>query len=211
MLKLEVFVVNHFQENTYLVYDEDSRKALIIDPGANDLLIDRRIVEGQFKLEGVICTHCHPDHVAGAQHYCTTYKAPFFIHEHEKVILDAYNQWAPALGFATGAVPQPNGFLKQDDDIPLGKSTLKIIETPGHTPGGICFYCVRQKMVFSGDTLFQSSIGRSDFPGGNGAQLIKSIQDALLTLPQDTVVYPGHGPSTSIADEKTGNPFLNDI
>jgi hydroxyacylglutathione hydrolase len=208
MLKTEIFVVNHFQENTYLIYDDASQKAVIIDPGAQEAKLDQSIESKNLKVEALLCTHCHPDHIAGAAYYQKKYGADLLLHEKEKVVLDAYDQWAPALGFEDSKKPEPAGFIRGGQRLDVGASQLQVIDTPGHTPGGVCFHCAAQKILYTGDTLFQRSIGRSDFPGGNGPQLINSIRTQLLILPEDTQVFPGHGGSSTIGDEKELNPFL---
>ncbi|MCC6277644.1 MAG: MBL fold metallo-hydrolase [Oligoflexia bacterium] len=207
MLKFQAFVVNHFFENTYLVYDESSKEALIIDPGLPEKKLDQFIQTHDLKVMGLVCTHCHPDHIAGVNYYKSRLKAPFWIHRGETQILDAYEQWAPALGFEPVA-PVPTDYYRGGDEFYLGDSKLKIIETPGHSPGGVCFHCAAQKILFSGDSLFQRSIGRTDFPGGNHDQLLQSIRSQLFTLEGTTQVFPGHGEATSIKEEIEENPFL---
>jgi glyoxylase-like metal-dependent hydrolase (beta-lactamase superfamily II) len=207
MIKFERFVVNHFQENTYVVYDDTSKEMIMLDPGLPDKRIDKFITEQGLKCTALVCTHCHPDHVAGVNYYKKLLKTNFLTHENEEVILENYSQWAQAIGFEPDA-PKADGYIKAGAEIGLGKESLKVIETPGHSPGGICFHCLSEKILFSGDTLFQRSIGRSDFPGSNPQMLLDSIRGQLFTLDGATQVMPGHGEYTSIQEEIDENPFV---
>lgn len=208
MLKIQKFVVTQFLENTFVVFDSESKKGFLIDPGMADTQIDDFIENSKIQIEGIYCTHCHPDHIAGVKYFQKQYKAPFYVHGHELSILEAYPMWAPMLGFDPGDQPRPDGYVKDGQSIEVGQYHFKVIPTPGHTPGGICLHCQSQKLLFSGDTLFHRSVGRTDFPGGNTDQLITSIQENLFTLPEDTLVYCGHGDETKIGEEKDMNPFV---
>lgn len=212
MLKIKSFVFSPIQENTYLLYDEFNNCA-IIDPGCYFDAEKEQLV-GFIKKNGLIPkmllnTHCHLDHVFGNKHIAETFGLVAQIHEKEKSVLE----FAPASGLMWD-MPFDNYtgeliFLKEGDKINIGEDELNIIEAPGHSPGHICFYSLKQNFLIGGDVLFNRSIGRTDLPGGNHAQLIKNIKEKLFVLPDETVVYSGHGPATTIGEEKKENPYLN--
>ena len=200
------------QENTYLLYDEFNNCA-IIDPGCyfdaeKDQLVGF-IQKNGLQPRMLLNTHCHLDHVFGNKYIAETYKLVPQIHQKEKEVLE----FAPTSGLMYN-MPFDNYagnfiFLKQGDIIKIGQDELLVIEAPGHSPGHICFYNAEQNFLIGGDVLFNRSIGRTDLPGGNHAQLIKNIKEKLLVLPGKTVVYSGHGPVTTIGEEKLENPYLN--
>lgn len=212
MLNIKTFVFSPIQENTYLLYD-GFNNCVIIDPGCYfDAEKDQLV--GFIQNTGLVPkmllnTHCHLDHVFGNKYIAETFGLVAQIHEKEKPVLE----FAPASGLMWN-MPFDNytgelNFLKEGDTITIGNDTLQVIEAPGHSPGHICFYCAGQGFLIGGDVLFQRSIGRTDLPGGNHAQLIKSIKEKLFVLPDDTIVYSGHGPSTTIGEEKMHNPYLH--
>lgn len=212
MLKIKSFVFSPIQENTYLLYDEFNNCA-IIDPGCYFDAEKEQLV-GFIQKNGLVPkmllnTHCHLDHVFGNKHIAETFGLVAQIHEKEKPVLE----FAPASGLMWD-MPFDNYtgeliFLKGGDKIKLGEDELYIIEAPGHSPGHICFYNPKQNFLIGGDVLFNRSIGRTDLPGGNHEQLIKNIKEKLFVLPDETVVYSGHGPATTIGEEKKENPYLN--
>jgi len=212
MLKIKCFVFSPIQENTYVLYNE-SNQAIIIDPGCyfdyEKEKLYAFITESGLTPQMLLNTHCHLDHVFGNKDIAAAYGLTLRIQEKEKKLLD----YAPTSGLMydlpfenyTGACE----WLKEGDTIGLGTDELKVIEAPGHSPGHICFYCAEQHFIISGDVLFNRSIGRTDLPGGNHQQLIDNIRRKLLVLPEKTIVYSGHGPVTTIGEEKRENPFLN--
>lgn len=212
MLKIKSFVFSPIQENTYLLYDEFNNCA-IIDPGCYFDAEKEQLV-GFIKKNGLVPkmllnTHCHLDHVFGNKYIAETFGLVAQIHEKEKPVLE----FAPASGLMWD-MPFDNYtgefiFLKEGDKINIGEDELDVIEAPGHSPGHICFYSPKQNFLIGGDVLFNRSIGRTDLPGGNHAQLIKNIKEKLFVLPDETVVYSGHGPATTIGEEKRGNPYLS--
>jgi len=212
MLNIKTFVFSPIQENTYLLYDGFNNCA-IIDPGCYfDAEKDQLV--GFIQKSGLVPkmllnTHCHLDHVFGNKYIAETFGLVAQIHEKEKSVLE----FAPASGLMWN-MPFDNYtgeliFLKEADTLSIGNDELLVIEAPGHSPGHICFYCANQGFLIGGDVLFQGSIGRTDLPGGNHAQLIKSIKEKLLVLPDDTMVYSGHGSPTTIGEEQLHNPYLN--
>ncbi len=212
MLKIKSFVFSPIQENTYLLYNEFN-DCLIIDPGCyfpeeKDEL-KSFITQSGLTARMLLNTHCHLDHVFGNKFIAETYELTLQLHEKEKTLLD----YAPASGLMYN-MPFENYagkyiYLKEGDIIKLGDDELKVIEAPGHSPGHICFYCAKQNFIISGDVLFHRSIGRTDFPGGNHETLLKNIREKLFVLPEETKVYSGHGPVTTIGEEKKENPFLS--
>ena len=212
MLKVKSFVFSPIQENTYLLYNEFS-ECLIIDPGCyfpeEQDELKAFITQSNLKPWMLLNTHCHLDHVFGNKFVAETYKLTLQLHEKEKLLLD----YAPTSGLMYN-MPFDNYvgeyiYLKEGDIIKLGEDELKVIEAPGHSPGHICFYCQKQHFIISGDVLFSGSIGRTDLPGGNHETLLKNIREKLFVLPDETVVYSGHGAVTTMGEEKKYNPFLN--
>ena len=211
MLKIKSFVFSPIQENTYLLYNEFN-DCLIIDPGCyfpeeKDEL-KAFITQSGFKPKMLLNTHCHLDHVFGNKFVAETYELMLQLHEKEKHMLEL----APTSGLMYD-MPFDNYageyiYLKEGDIVKLGDDELKVIEAPGHSPGHICFYCAKQNFIICGDVLFNRSIGRTDLPGGDHETLLKNIREKLFVLPDETKVYSGHGPVTTIGEEKAENPFL---
>jgi hydroxyacylglutathione hydrolase len=210
MLSIQSFTFNAFSENTYVVADE-SREAVIIDPGCYSREEREELssfIEGhQLKIKLILNTHCHIDHVLGNDFVKDKYKAPLLIHKIEQAQLRAVKNYAPLYGFDGYREAEPDQFIDESKVIQFGSTTWKIIFLPGHAPGHVGFYDEKEKIIFSGDVLFEHSIGRTDLPGGNFDVLIQSIHQKLFTLPDDVVVYPGHGPTTTLGEEKSSNPF----
>ncbi len=211
MFTVKAFVFNPVQENTYLLYNEQGH-GIMIDPGCyfdqeRDELC-HFIEQNKIQLRLLLNTHCHLDHVFGNKWIHETYGLLLHVHEKEKQVLD----FAPASGLMWNlAFDNYNGelkYIKEGEEIMLGKDRLEVLFTPGHSPGHVCFYCKEQGFVIGGDVLFKQSIGRTDLPGGDFDLLINSIKTRLFTLPDDTIVYSGHGPETRIGYEKKQNPFL---
>ena len=212
MLKIKSFVFSPIQENTYLLYNEFN-ECLIIDPGCyfpeeKDEL-KSFITQSGLTARMLLNTHCHLDHVFGNKFIAETYELTLQLHDKEKHMLEL----APTSGLMYD-MPFDNYvgeyiYVKEGDIVKLGDDELKVIEAPGHSPGHICFYCAKQNFVISGDVLFNRSIGRTDLPGGNLETLLKNIREKLFVLPDETIVYSGHGPVTTIGEEKSENPFLN--
>ena len=205
------FVFNPIQENTYVVYDE-TREAVIIDAGnfnerENAALTD--FIRGKnLIVKAVLCTHCHWDHIFGLEWVAQQYKPEIYCHAEDLPWIENFSHICMSYGFGERTVAYPTQFCTNGETIKFGNTELTVLHTPGHSAGGVCFYCEADNVLFSGDTLFFSSIGRADLPGGNEPQLISSIRDKLLTLPDSTAVLPGHGLQTSIGFERNNNPYL---
>ena len=201
-MKIKTFVVGPMQTNCYVLSDEETGEAIIIDPGDEPEKIKKYLVQNKLKPEFIVNTHGHVDHIASDAEF----KLPVYIHK-----LDLYNLRDPLKNLSSlvgGNVKPPSQIMPLEDKDIIGtkKIKLEVIHTPGHTPGGISLKF--DKVVFSGDTLFYSGIGRTDFPGASEARLIESIKNRLFVLADDTVIYPGHGPSSTIGQEKRSNPFV---
>ncbi|MDB0006522.1 MBL fold metallo-hydrolase [Flavobacteriales bacterium] len=212
MIKIQSFTFNGFQENTYVLFDE-SKKCIIIDPGCYEqnekLELERFIVDNELEPVKLINTHCHIDHVLGNRFVAEKWSLDLEMHELDLPTLHSVKDYCQLYGFHNyEESPEPSTFLKEGDKIHFGNSSLDVLFTPGHAPGHIVLYSNEQHFVIGGDVLFQMSIGRTDLPGGDYDTLINSIKDKLLPLDEQTKVYSGHGPSTTIGYEKTNNPFL---
>ncbi|MEQ1798101.1 MAG: MBL fold metallo-hydrolase [Lacibacter sp.] len=213
MFTVKAFTFSPIQENTYLLYNEKG-KALIIDPGCyfeeEREMLSSFLQQNNLELQLLLNTHCHLDHVFGNKWIHETFGLLLHIHQKEKQVLD----FAPASGLMWN-MPFDNynadlTYIKEGEEILLDDDRLKILFAPGHSPGHVCFYCKEQGFVIGGDVLFRQSIGRTDLPGGSHETLIQSIKTQLFTLPDETIVYSGHGPATTIGYEKKHNPFLAD-
>lgn len=213
MLNVKVFTFNPVQENTYVLFNEN-KSAIIIDPGCyfdeEKSILEQYIHTNKLQVKQLINTHCHLDHVFGNKWVHETFGVELYLHFNEKMVLE----YAPTSGKQWGLPFEnyngPLHFLQEGSTIFLDDDKLEIFLTPGHSPGSLCFYAAKEAFVIGGDVLFRNSIGRTDLPGGNYATLINSIKENLWPLPDDTVVYSGHGPSTTIGYEKRNNPFLQD-
>lgn len=211
MLYTQSFVFNAFQENTYVIYN-DEKQCWIVDPGmyeADELhSFFTFIEENKLEPQAIINTHTHLDHIFGVPALIDKYKIRFGMHELDKPVLDGAAGSAMLFGFDFRDIPQPSFYISENEAMMLGDDAIEVRLVPGHSPGSIVFYYPQGKWAISGDTLFSGSIGRSDLPGGNHDQLLKSIREQLFTLPEETTVYNGHGPSTTIGHEKATNPFF---
>ena len=213
MLSVKTFIFNQIQVNTYIVYNE-KKECVIIDAGNLEPFEDAQILNyidnNNLKPLMLLNTHSHIDHVMGNKVLAEKYKIELAAHPIEKPFYDKVWAYAAAFGinFTQDRCLTPNVDLNDGDIVKIGDDTLKVLLTPGHSPGHICFYDEIDGMVFSGDTLFYRGVGRWDLPGGNYTQLEKSLLNVLYKLPDDTIVYCGHGPQTRIGDEKRNNPYV---
>jgi glyoxylase-like metal-dependent hydrolase (beta-lactamase superfamily II) len=204
---LDTIVVGPLQENSYVVACEETREAVIIDPGAEAERIYRVVTFQGFTLKYVMNTHGHVDHVGGVAHIIEKTGVPFLMHEEDLYLIEGFEH-DPFRAFLMDArtPPVPDRFLRDGENITVGNLEFQVLHTPGHTPGSVCF--LTGKTLLSGDTLFSNSIGRADLPGGNHEQLLTSIREKLLPLDDDVRVYSGHGNVTTIGNERRFNPFF---
>jgi hydroxyacylglutathione hydrolase len=210
MLSIQTFTFNAFSENTYVVSDE-TLEAVIIDPGCYSRQEQQELASfieiQQLNIKSILNTHCHIDHVLGNDFTKDKYKAPLLIHPIELAVLKSVRNYAPLYGFEGYHEVEPDRLIDEKDTIRFGTTEWKILFLPGHSPGHVGFHDTKEKIIFSGDVLFAQSVGRTDLPGGNFDTLIRSIHEGLFTLPDEVVVYPGHGPTTTLGEEKISNPF----
>ena len=211
-MKVKSFTFNQFQENTFVVYD-NTKECLIIDPGCyseNERTELRTFIMSEgLKPVKLINTHCHIDHVLGNKFVSELWDLELYIHKEDLPVLENVKDIAGFFGFENyERSPSPKHFLAQGDTLNFGDSSFDILFTPGHAPGHICLLSKKDGFIIAGDVLFNGSIGRTDLPGGDYDTLIESIKTKLLPLDENTIVYCGHGPSTSIGKEKMSNPFL---
>ncbi|MGQ4891258.1 MAG: MBL fold metallo-hydrolase [Candidatus Njordarchaeia archaeon] len=193
---------------TYIIYDEDTRKGYIIDPGGDGEEILKKVRNLELKIEGVIATHLHIDHFADADFLVEKLNTVFMYNkEEEKVDYDELIKLAYLLGYRKIKIPGNKKYLNEGDKLSLGGEKLKILLTPGHTPGSISLYTPGH--IFSGDVIFRDGFGRVDLPGGNMKQLINTIKNKIFNLPDHTVIHPGHGDDTTVGREKKHNLILS--
>ena len=196
-----------FAENCYILADPASRDAVLIDPGEDAALFLRRLAHEQLTLKAIWLTHAHLDHILGIESIVAETNVPVYLHPADRPLYDAAAEQGAWLGIPARTPPQPQFSLADGDSLSIGALKFTVRHVPGHSPGGAAI--IGHGIAFVGDSLFAGSVGRVDLPGGDARLLITSIQEVLLTLPDDTVVYSGHGPETTIGEERRSNPFLN--
>jgi glyoxylase-like metal-dependent hydrolase (beta-lactamase superfamily II) len=212
MTQVQAFEFNPFAENTYVVFDETG-ECVLFDPGCYDFeersALKIFIEEKNLRPVRLINTHCHLDHVFGNAFVAKTWNLGLEIHAGELPVLQRFEQMSQMFGIPYAEMPpMPSRFIEAGEVLEFGHTRLKALFTPGHSPASLSFYCEKEGFVVAGDVLFLESIGRTDLPGGDFKTLIQSIRSQLFTLPDETLVYPGHGPATTIRHEKEYNPFL---
>ncbi|HDR88975.1 MAG TPA: MBL fold metallo-hydrolase [Bacteroidetes bacterium] len=211
MIHIRTFVFNPFGENTFVLYDDTLECAVVdagcMDPGEEKEL-EQFIREQKLKPVLLLNTHCHVDHVAGNGFMKRKYGLLAHCHETDAFLLKDAVAHARMFGLETENPPEPGEFIREDERIRFGETSLQVIHVPGHSPGSVVFYSADDHILLAGDVLFKGGIGRTDLPGGDHRALLKNIREKLFSLPGDTVVYPGHGPATTIGTEKTSNPFF---
>ncbi|MDQ2712623.1 MAG: MBL fold metallo-hydrolase [Acidobacteriota bacterium] len=206
-----ILPVGLLQCNCSIFGDEQTREAIVVDPGDEIDEITGVLQKHHLRVKAIVITHAHIDHVAGAHRLRALTNAPVYMNDRDIQLLDMLAVQARWLG--TEPPPRPEIDVTSSDGtlLTLGEAAFHVLDTPGHTPGSQCLWIPSEKKLVAGDTLFRNSIGRTDLPGGNSRQILSSIKTQLLDLPEDAVVIPGHGPKTTIGQEKTHNPFLQNL
>ena len=206
-MKIEKFVLGSFGTNCYLLINEESKEIVIVDPATCPDYLLSHVKSNGYIPKAILITHGHFDHVMGIDGWVNQFDIPVYIHEDEKKIIED-----PAMNLSASFGPSYSyknvTCLKDSEKLNVAGFDFTVIHTPGHTSGGCCYYCETEEVLISGDTLFYQSVGRSDFPTGSMATLVRSIKGKLFGLPDEVMVYPGHGEYTCIADEKQYNPFI---
>ncbi len=215
IMQVKSFIFNDFREITYIVFDETTHQGIIIDPGCNKPSEQKRLTgfieKNNIELTAIVNTHGHLDHICGNKFVKETYQIPIYIHQKELSNLESAPLHAEFYGFSFEPSPLPDQFIKEGDTITFGHSTLHIVETPGHTEGSISLLSPQKEALFSGDVLFKGSIGRTDLPGGDLDVLLSTLKNKILTLPDTTTIFPGHGYETTVGEEIKTNPFLTEL
>jgi glyoxylase-like metal-dependent hydrolase (beta-lactamase superfamily II) len=211
---LHKHAVGPFQMNCYILGCEDTKEGVIIDPGDEVDLLLKTVEEENLQLKAILNTHAHFDHIAGVAEIKKKTGLPFYLHEGDLFWIEGIKKQAEVFGLSIPEKPEVDHYLNEGDRFPFGKYSLKVIHTPGHSPGGVTFVLNEgvtgesAPRAFVGDCLFAGSIGRTDFPGGSHPELIQAIKTKILPLGDETIIHSGHGPDTTVYEERLHNPFL---
>lgn len=207
----EILPVGPLQCNCSIFGDEQTREAIVIDPGEDIDKILELVERHGLTVKSIVITHAHIDHVAGAHKLRASTGAPVYMNEHDRELLNALDVQAAWLGVEPPAMTEVDSAAQDGTVLRLGRAEFQVIETPGHTQGSVSVWIPQENKLVAGDTLFRDSIGRTDLPGGNTRQILSSIKTRLLPLADDVTVIPGHGPNTTIGRERERNPFLKNL
>ena len=203
---LEMLTVGPFQENCYVIGDGET--GAIVDPGDEATRIALAVEQTQLEIDRILVTHAHIDHVGAVGALADEYACPVLMHAEAEPMLEQLPTQAMMMGLRFGKVPTVDRYVEDEEVLEIGELRLRSLYTPGHAPGHLAFYIENEELLLSGDALFAGSVGRTDLFGGDMEVLLRSINERLLTLPDETRVYPGHGPQTTIGTERAHNPFL---
>ena len=207
-MKIEKYVVGVIGTNCYLVINEATKETVMVDPGDYPLKMQNAVKEAGLKIQAVLLTHAHFDHIMGLDDVMKECQVPVYVEEADLDMMTDGRRNLSA-SYVHGGYQYKNATPVKDGQVlQIAGMQFEVIHTPGHTPGGCCYYMEKEGVLFSGDTLFQTSVGRSDFPGGSASELVRSVKEKLLVLPEETHVYPGHMDETTIGYEKHHNPFV---
>jgi len=204
----EILPVGMLQCNCSIFGDDQTREAIVVDPGDNIANILAVLQRHQLRVKAIVITHAHIDHIGGAEKLKTATGAPVYMNANDQPLYDSIDEQAQWLGIEPPARTKIDVDVREGETLQLGENALHVLDTPGHTQGSISIWIPEQNKLIAGDTLFRDSIGRTDLPGGDGRKILRSIHSKLLTLPETAVVVPGHGANTTIGREKERNPFL---
>ncbi|HUP89523.1 MAG TPA: MBL fold metallo-hydrolase [Longimicrobiales bacterium] len=208
MLEIRTYVGKGFSQNAYLIWQSDSKDAIALDPGADAPSMVAALESNQLKLQTILLTHAHLDHIEGVAHLKRHADVPIYMHPDDAQFYDNAHVQAAQFGMQVEKLPPVDMQLHDGQQLNLAGITLDVYHVPGHCPGHVIFYVKDAKTAFVGDVVFQGSIGRTDLPGGSYQVLMQSIRDHVMTLPDDTVLYSGHGPETTVGEERKSNPFI---
>ena len=208
MIRVDYMVVGPVSTNCYFLVNEELREAVIVDPGENAKQIQGYLAENELKPVAILLTHGHFDHMMAATALRDAYGIKVYATAKEKELLNSSTLNLSKGFLRTDYTMDADIYCKEGDEFYLAGCSIRVLETPGHTPGGCCYYIPSQNMMFSGDTLFYRSIGRTDFPGGSFKELSRSIKEKLYVLPAETICYSGHGEATKVGFEKEHNPYV---
>lgn len=206
-MRMVRIMVGAIATNCYIVSDENTKKAFIVDPGGSPEKIKNKVAEANLMVEAILLTHGHFDHVMAVDELREFYGVKVYLGEAEKEVITDPTLNVSAM-FGKPMATTADVFVKDGEVLQIAGFQIQVIATPGHTKGGVCYYLKEQDVAFSGDTIFQCSVGRTDFPGGSQGELSRSIREKLFVLPEDTQLFPGHGDSTVVSYEKKYNPFV---
>lgn len=212
MIQIQKFTFNLFSENTFIIWDDESKECAVVDPGCSDKqeesILERFIIQNNLIVKYLINTHCHIDHILGCEFVKQKFNPIYYAPELDVPLIENAKIQADMVGMEFSSSILPEKYITEEEVLMIGKRKLNFLFTPGHTPGEFCIYIPEIKTCITGDVLFFDSIGRTDLWGGNYETLIKSINEKLLTLPDETIIFPGHGEQSTIGREKKFNPFL---
>ncbi len=215
MLVVKKFVFNLFSENTFVLWDEETKECAVIDPGCSDPGEEEKlsdyISQNLMNVKYLINTHGHIDHILGCGYVKKKYNAEYYAPEKDLELIKRAESQAAAFGLKINEPPLPDHFIDGNLELKIGSSFITFLYTPGHTPGEYCLYLAKEAICFTGDVLFKNSIGRTDLWGGDFNTLLDSIKERLFSLPDNVIIYPGHGESSKIGLEKSENPFVHEI
>lgn len=206
-IKVAYLTIGPAATNCYIVYREGAEAAVVIDPAHVGEKIFNDMAKAGLKCEGMLLTHGHYDHLRGAKRLQQLCDAKVYAYETEKAVCESSVLNVSRL-FGEEYTLTPDAFFRDNEEFDMAGIHFKVLHTPGHTPGGCCYYVEESGMLFAGDTLFKESVGRTDFEGGSTSDLVRAIKDRILPLPENTLVFPGHGEITTVGDEKANNPFI---
>lgn len=207
-MKIETMVLGDVRTNCYLLINEETKEALVVDPADRADVIVRKLIDEGLTLKAILLTHGHGDHILAVGALKKQFGVKVYAAKAEEALLSDTAQNLSKALFGIEVTVKPDVLLEDGQEFEAAGICLRMLHTPGHTPGGCCYYQAEKKILFSGDTLFCGSIGRTDFPGGSLSELVRSVKEKLLVLPEDVKVYPGHEEMTTIGHEKRYNPYM---
>jgi glyoxylase-like metal-dependent hydrolase (beta-lactamase superfamily II) len=214
MIQVKTFYFNELRECTYVLWD-DTNACVVVDPGAESDTERARLREfidnNRLRPAAMLNTHGHFDHVLANAFLARTYGVKSYIHAGDRALIEKTSEYSGMFGYAVEQPPAAAGFLTEGEPFRVGCSQLQVLHTPGHSKGGVCFYAPADRFVLTGDTLFRGNIGRVDLPGGDFDEIMASLTRKLMALPDDTVVYPGHGLPSTIGEERHSNPYIAEV